>query len=181
MKKSFFSILAIALLALTTGFATAQTFTYPVKGEKGFSLTEKTRGNVAISYNLGEFSFNNLNYRGEDMSEIAISAITLPNNAGCPNLPTESRFIAIPQGATAKLNVVSCEKEVIQNVNIAPALRIQAESEEPDMNYVKDKKVYSANANYPENPFVISETTSQDDSIYDVRLMPLYQQQDNNS
>ena len=160
MKRSFIKTLAIALLALTTGYATAQTFTYPVNGAKGFSLTEKTRGNVSINYSLGEFSFNNLNYKGEDMSEITISAITLPNNAGCPNLPTESRFIAIPQGATAKLNVVSFEKEVIQNVNIAPALRIQAESEEPDMNYVKDKKVYTANANYPENPFVISETTS---------------------
>ena len=160
MKRSFFSSLAIALLALTTGFATAQTFSYPVKGEKGFSLTEKTRGNVAISYNLGEFSFSSLNYKGEDMSEISISAITLPNSTGCPNLPTESRFIAIPQGAKAKLNVVSFEKEVIRNVNIAPALKIQAEAEEPDMNYVKDKKTYTTNANYPENPFVISETTS---------------------
>ena len=160
MKRSFIKTLAIALLALTTSYAAAQTFSYPIKGEKGFSLTEKTRGNIAISYNLGEFSFNNLNYKGEDMSEILISAITLPNNAGCPNLPTESRFIAIPKGATAKLNVVSYEKEVIQNVNIAPALRIQAETEEPDMNYVKDKKVYCTNANYPENPFVISETTS---------------------
>lgn len=160
MKRSFFSSLAIALLALTTGFATAQTFSYPVKGEKGFSLTEKTRGNVAISYNLGEFSFSSLNYKGEDMSEISIAALTLPNNAGCPNLPTESRFIAIPKGATAKLNVVSFEKEVIRNVNIAPALRIQAETEEPDMNYIKDEKVYAVNANYPADPFVVSTTTS---------------------
>ena len=160
MKHSTLIITTIIFAVFSIASATAQTFSYPAKGDKGFSLGKKTRGNIEINYNVGSFSFNHLNYKGEDMSEITLEGIFLPNNAGCPNLPVESRFIAIPQGAKATLNVVSFEKEVIQNVNIAPARAIQAESEEPDMNYVKDKRIYNANANYPENPFVISETTS---------------------
>ena len=77
MKRNLLKIYAIALLAFTMGYAKAQIFTYPVKGEKGFSLTKKTRGNVTISYNLGEFSFNNLNYKGEDMTEIELEGIFL--------------------------------------------------------------------------------------------------------
>ena len=157
MKKSLLTVLAI-MLALTGSIAMAQTFNYPVKGKQGFALTQKTRDGLHISYNLGQMSLSQLNYRGEEMSEITISAIALPNNAGCPNLPTESRMMAIPQGATATLNVVHFDKEVIHNVNIAPALRIQAENEEPDMNYVKDMTVYSKDAYYPAEPFVMGSS-----------------------
>jgi hypothetical protein len=158
MKKSLQTVLAMIMLALTGSFAMAQTFNYPVKGRQGFSLTEKTRDGLHISYNLGQMSLSQLNYRGEDMSEITISAIALPNNAGCPNLPTESRMLAIPQGATASLRVVSFERETLHNVNIAPALRIQAENEEPDMNYVKDMNVYGKDAFYPAEPFTMGNS-----------------------
>ena len=159
MKKHN-SIYVALLLTLISFQSTAQTFSYPTKDVKGLSIVAETKGNIEFDYNLGSFSFNNLNYKGEDMSEITISAITLPNNPGCPNLPTESRFIAIPQGAKATLNVVSYETEIIRNVNIAPAREIQAENDEPNMDFVKDHDIYTTNANFPKNPFVISETTS---------------------
>ncbi len=158
MKKSLSFTLAFTLFAFIGNIALAQTFNYPVKGKQGFALTEKTRSGLHISYNLGQMSLSQLNYRGEDMSEITISAIALPNNAGCPNLPTESRMMAIPQGATASLRVVSFEKETLHNVNIAPALRIQAETEEPDMNYVKDMAIYGKDAFYPVEPFTMGSS-----------------------
>ena len=158
MKKLLPIALAIALLTLIGNTALAQTFNYPVKGKQGFNLTEKTRDGLHISYNLGQMSLSQLNYRGEEMSEIGISAITIPANAGSPNLPSDSRMMAIPQGATATLHVVSFDKEIIHNVNVAPALRIQAESEEPEMNYVKDMSIYSKNAFYPAEPFVMGNS-----------------------
>ncbi len=153
MKKTLLSISIVVALAFMTNLTMAQTFSYPVNGKPGFNLNEKTRDGLHISYNLGQMSLNSLNYRGEDMTEISISAITLPNAAGCPNLPVESRMMAIPQGATATLRVVNVESETLHNVNIAPALRIQSENEEPDMNYVKDMSVYGKNALYPVEPF----------------------------
>ena len=157
MKKSLLTVLAI-MLALTGSIAMAQTFNYPVKGKQGFALTEKTRDGLHISYNLGQMSLNQIDYRGEAMSEISISAIAIPTNAGSPNLPTDSRMMAIPQGATANLRVVSFEKEILHNVNIAPALRIQAETEEPDMNYVKDMAIYNKDAFYPAEPFIMGNS-----------------------
>ncbi len=158
MKKPLPTFLAIALAVLTGTFCMAQTFNYPVKGKQGFSLTEKTRDGLHISYNVGQVTLNQLTYRGEEMSEVSIPAISMPNNAGHPNLPAESRMMAIPHGATATLNVISFETETIHNVNIAPALRIQAESEEPDMNYVKDMAIYSKDAFYPAEPFVMGNS-----------------------
>ena len=157
MKKALFQLLAI-LLALTANVAMAQTYTFPVKGSQGFSMTNKTRDGARINYQLGQFSLSQINHRGEEMSEISMKSISIPNDAGLPNLPTESRMMAIPQGAEATLSVVRANKETIHNVNIAPALRIQAESEEPDMDYKKDMKVYTKNAFYPENPFMVSKS-----------------------
>ena len=157
MKKSSLTVLAI-MLALTGGTAMAQTFNYPVKGKQGFALTEKTRDGLHIDYNLGQMSLSQIDYRGEEMSEISITAITIPSEAGSPDLPTDSRMMAIPQGATANLRVISLEKETLHNVNIAPALRIQAESEEPDMNYVKDMSIYGKDAFYPAEPFTLGNS-----------------------
>ena len=158
MKHLFTRIVALTVLMLSTGMIMAQTYSYPVKGQQGFSLTEKTRDGMHISYQLGQFTMDQLNYRGEEMSEISIKGIVLPNAAGSPNLPTESRMMAIPTGAKATLNVVHYDTQVLHDVNIAPALRIQNENEEPDMNYKKDMKVYSRNAFYPENPFLVSKS-----------------------
>ena len=158
MKKSLLTLLAIAIVALMGNYAVAQTFDYPVKGKQGFNLTEKTRDGLHISYNVGQVTLNQLTYRGEEMSEVTISAVSLPNDAGMPNLPAESRMMAIPHGATATLHVLSFETETLHDVNIAPALRIQSENEEPDMNYVKDAVVYSKNAFYPAEPFVMGNT-----------------------
>ncbi len=158
MKKSLPIVLAFALFAFIGSSALAQTFDYPVKGKQGFNLTEKTRDGLHITYNVGQVTLNQLNYRGEDMCEVSISSVSLPNDEGMPNLPAESRMMAIPHGATATLNVISYETEVLHNVNIAPALRIQSENEEPDMNYVKDPVVYSKNAYYPAEPFVMGNS-----------------------
>ena len=158
MKKSLPIALAFALMALVSSTALAQTFNYPVKGKQGFALTEKTRSGLHISYNVGQVTLNQLNYRGEEMSEVSIKTVCIPNDAGKPNLPTVSRMMAIPQGANATLRVVSFEKETLHNVNVAPALRIQSENEEPEMNYVKDMAVYNKDAFYPAEPFVMGSS-----------------------
>ena len=158
MKKNLPIVLAIALIAFIGNTVLAQTFNYPVKGKQGFNLTEKTRDGLHISYNVGQVTLNTIQYRGEEMSEVSINTIAIPSEAGKPNLPADSRMMAIPQGATAHLRVVSFERETLHNVNIAPALRIQSENEEPDMNYVKDMSVYSKDAYYPAEPFVMGSS-----------------------
>lgn len=172
MKKTLLQLLAIAFLVLTANMAVAQTYTFPVRGTQGFTLTQSTRNGARVNYELGQFSLSQINYRGEEMSEISINAICIPNDAGLPNLPVESRMIAIPQGAKAQIDVVRAEKQTFQNVNIAPALRLQAENEDPEMNYEKDMKVYARNAFYPENPFTVSESYIRGVNAINVSITP---------
>ena len=172
MSRIIKTMVVIALIAMLSDLAMAQTFTYPVKGKQGFSLSEKTRDGLHVSYNLGQFSLSPIHYRGEDMSEINISGLVLPNTEGCPNLPVESRLLAVPQGAEVRLNVIHVESEIIRDVNIAPALRIQAESEEPEFNYVKDPAVYGKNAFYPEQAFTIDRSSIRGVDVVAVSVSP---------
>ena len=171
MKKKRVFIIALMML-VCVNMLYSQTYTYPLKGTSGFSVSNQTRDGLRVNYNIGQFSLNTISYRSESMSEISIPAIVLPNEAGCPNLPVESRFVAIPQGAEARLEVIACDTAIIRNVNIAPALRIQAETEEPDMNYVKDQKVYSKNAFYPTNPFTIDKVNLRGVDAVAVSISP---------
>ena len=160
MKKlNIRSLLCLALLML--GFAaTAQevrNFTFNHEGKTGIQMIEQTRGNVALEYNLDAMSLTSFTYNGEEMQNIGIADISLPNEKGLPNVPNYSRTIAIPQGAQAVLHVVSYEQQVIDYVNVEPSLGVQMENEEPDMNYIKDMKVYAQNEYYPAEFASISE------------------------
>ena len=160
MKKlNFRSLLCLALLML--GFAaTAQevrNFTFNHEGKTGIQMIEQTRGNVALEYNLDAMSLTSFTYNGEEMQNIGIADISLPNEKGLPNVPSYSRTIAIPQGAQAVLHVVSYEQQVIDYVNVEPSLGVQMENEEPDMNYIKDMKVYAQNEYYPAEFASVSE------------------------
>lgn len=102
------------LAVFATDLAMAQTFTYPTKGKDGYTLTQKRMDGVNISYNMSQFTLSSINYRGEEMSEIGMTAIALPNVAGCPNLPADSRLMAIPQGAKATLKSSAARRKSLK-------------------------------------------------------------------
>ena len=149
MRNLFISICLIACNALFFNLF-AQDMTY----------TDLRDGNgVSIGLTLKSYEVNSLNHKGEEMHEISLSGIFIPNDEGMPNLPRISRFVAVPQGAEIKVSIKSMETETLHNVNIAPALRIQAIPEDPVMDYVKNAKVYDTDDFYPQNPVEISEVT----------------------
>ena len=54
MKKfNLNRILFIVVMALFANVTMAQTYTYPVKGKQGFSVSQKTRDGMRINYELG--------------------------------------------------------------------------------------------------------------------------------
>ncbi|MDD2205206.1 MAG: C25 family cysteine peptidase [Bacteroidales bacterium] len=155
MKKFFYQKMMVVAFMLALSLSTCLSFAQQM------TYTNLRDGNgIEVSYSIKDFNLESLNYKGEEMQEISISGISIPNDAGMPNLPRISRYIAVPQGATAKVTINSMTTSVIQNVNIAPALKIQAENEEPNMDYVKNEMVYSTNKPYPATPVEVSEHTS---------------------
>ena len=125
--------------------------------KEGFTITTKTDTVLRIRHSLKQMSlkpFIDNGYLGE---QIEISGVFLPADEGKPNLPTNSRFIAIPNGATVNMNINNSQFQTITNVDLMAAAPIRARNDDTPATYEKDSIVYNTNSFYPENPVVISE------------------------
>ena len=128
-------------------------------GKAGYTLEVQSKSNVTVNYSVDQFALTDFNVDGEPMLNIDLPGNLLFNNEGAPNLPGSGRYLAIPQGATAKLRITSSRTETFKNVSIAPAPRIPWETEVDPMEYIKDMGIYTKNAFYPENHVQLSEPT----------------------
>jgi len=148
----------LLLLAFCMGISLqAQQYTYSNAGLKaGFNLTDSKQDYVRITYSIPQFSIETVVINGETMKNIILPGNFLPNEEGAPNLPGRSRYIAIPQGATPKLKILSQETETIHDVVLAPAPNMPAENDDRPLVYQKNQTIYSKNAFYPEFPVGIS-------------------------
>lgn len=153
--------LMMAILALFfSGITLADDFKYSDSwGKQGFSLTNQKTTGVVVNYSIKDFSMNKDLINGESMDVISLPGNLLPNNEGAPNLPGESRFIAIPQGATPNVQVTASRTEKFQNVELAPAFRIPWDTENGPLEFTKNQSIFTKNEFYPANPVLISEVT----------------------
>ncbi|MCX6304183.1 MAG: C25 family cysteine peptidase [Bacteroidetes bacterium] len=157
MKKVYLSLL---LLAFTAFYAQSQTFSYPdVSGKPGFNLVDSKPGSVQVRHVIPAFSLEDQMVDGAAMKYISLPGNFLFNDEGMPNLPGKGKYIAIPQGATPKLRIVSQQTEIIHNVEIVPAPRIPLDNDNRPVEYAKNMQVYSKNALYPASPVSISEVS----------------------
>ncbi len=122
----------------------------------GFNLQAQNRSGVTVNYSVKEFSLAPVQVEGKGMNTVELPGFWLPNDEGAPNLPGGGRYIAIPEGAKAILNIVSMRTERYQNVEIAPAPRIPKD-DEPDPPVLKENPaIYTRNAYYPAEPVKLS-------------------------
>ncbi len=152
----------IAAFLLIFGFsANAQKVTYADSwGQQGVTLKSQSPAGVTVNFSIREFSLDTRPINGESMQEIDLEGIFLPNGEGAPNLPTLSKYIAIPQGATASLEITNMRTESFQNIEMAPSPRIPLETERGPLQYNRDLSIYSKNAFYPAQPATISSNMS---------------------
>lgn len=164
MKKRTLSIIPIMALLLfgITFNASAQNNRSINFGHEndGFQIIEHTKGNIRLNFSISKLDLHSFDYKDEEMHNIGVEGIVLPNQKGLPNVPTFSRMIAIPQGSEAVINIVSYEQELIKDVNIAPSRGTEPQGVAPQLDYIKDDKIYSKDAFYPNEFAMIGEQTS---------------------
>ena len=161
--KQHFQKLALLLFAgllfsVTTTFA--EDISYNDSwGKQGYSVTSQKSTSVEINFSISNFSLSQGIINGESMDILGLPGVLLPNNEGAPNLPGNGRYLAIPEGAMATLNVVSFRKETFKDIELSPAPRIPLDTEDGPLDFAKDMKIYQKDAFYPANPFQLSEVT----------------------
>ncbi|MCK4978857.1 MAG: hypothetical protein KAS62_00605, partial [Candidatus Delongbacteria bacterium] len=125
--------------------------------KQGLNIEEQNDVNLKLNYSITQFYFEDIAIDNENLTNIQLPGVFLPNDEGMPNLPGSSRFIAIPQGAKAELHIIDYRIERYSDIEIAPAPRIPLDTEDGPLEYSKNNEIYSRNANYPENFIQLSE------------------------
>lgn len=158
MKKLL--LLVLSVLVFTT-MLNAQAYQFNDSwGADGFTLKAQQPSGIALSFSMTGFVMNDVDVRGEAMKSVSMPNVFLPNDEGAPDLPGSGRYIAVPQGARAVLNVKSFRKEVYRDMNIAPAPRIPKATEDGPLDYSKNSRIYNSNTYYPAEPFKLSAMTT---------------------
>ena len=143
MKRATFAILLLIAFPL---FSIGQDFT----------VTASDSNHISLHFELKDYGIDTVMHEGELMHTIAAKGIVMPNEYGQPDLPTFNRFVAIPQGAKAIVEVRTTRNETLSGINIAPSDGSQCENE-AERPFFKDPKVYSNNSFYPSEPFCVAE------------------------
>ena len=120
----------------------------------GFSISQRNNSQLTIKHNLGVVTIENADRAEVQGQIITLSGVYLPNEAGAPDLPSSSTFVAIPNGATASLKMVSSKTKTISNVDLIPAAVPQLDNDDSPAVYQKNADIYTRNAFYPESPSV---------------------------
>ena len=158
-KVSTIITAALALcFALSAGSIAGEAVSFDNSwGENGFNLVRQSSSGVEVVFSISDLYFEDLEVDGQIMQSVHLPGVILPNNAGAPNLPGDGRYIAIPQGASAMVEIVDYRLEVFHNMDIAPAAPIPLDTDNSPPVYERDMNIYSHNAFYPENPVMLSE------------------------
>jgi len=153
-------VLVLPLLLITTVLAVnSQEIIFTDNWGKNpmFNIASKSDAGLEIVFSIHKMVVEEMQIDGVPMKTYGIPGIFLPNNEGAPNLAGTGRYIAIPQGATAKASIIDARTEIYHNVEIASAPNIPSDNDDSPQRYVKDMSIYGKNEYYPETPVKVSE------------------------
>ena len=156
-----FTLAALLLSALALN-AQTRDFTFNNDAQKeGFSVKNNTRSGLQMRHVLKQTSIVNITdngYTGDVVN--GGTGISLPASEGKPNLPSFSRFVAVPNGASAHVEMGYRSMTTIANVDLLPATPIKFDTDDSPNTYEKDLSIYNKNAFFPEQPVTVSEPFS---------------------
>jgi len=126
-------------------------------GEQGIQLLSESQQGVVINVSVSQFQLHEKTIDRELMNSISLNDVLLQGDEGSPDLPIYSRYIAIPQGANVKLNILKKRTESIQDISIAPAPRIPLDTDLGPLHYEKNNAIYTKNELFPAEIAITSE------------------------
>lgn len=154
MKK-----ITLILFCLCTSLINAQTkYQYNASGKQGFSLCKETRSQAIISHQVNEIEIISTDIKGQKGQTISMEGVFLSNEAGAPDLPSHSTFVAVPNGASVTMKIIKAETEHIHGIDLLPAPMPIANDKPRASQYIRNEQIYGNDAYYPETPFSISKT-----------------------
>ncbi|MGD8396320.1 MAG: C25 family cysteine peptidase, partial [Candidatus Eiseniibacteriota bacterium] len=130
-------------------------------GQPGLAVVEQGVDGVTLHFEIGQVAMEPLEISGRLYQTVSMPQSFLPNDAGAPDLPGIGRFVAIPRGSAARVEILGARSETFQDVRVAPAPVIPRENDDSPLVYRENAAIYGQDTAYPVSPIVLSEETGQ--------------------
>ena len=158
--KLIIRTLSLAILLFSAMATNAQTREFNFNNsaqQEGLTVGQSTRSNLVMRHSLKHIEILNITDNGYTGDVVqGGTGISLPANAGEPDLPAFSRFVAVPNGATAHIEMGYRSMTTIQNVDLLPASPIKFDTDDSPNTYERNTSIYNKDAFFPEQPVTVS-------------------------
>lgn len=152
------ALLVLAVLSIIVVSCPAATVEFEEnRGQAGLVVSSSTDAHVDVAFRLDSMHIEEVDVAGTLMQQITIPGVMLPNDVGAPDLPGTGRFIAVPEGATARLEILSMRSQVFEGLDVIPAAQMPFETDDSPLTHEKDEAIYARDALYPAEPVRLSD------------------------
>ena len=159
-KKTYFGRLVYSVLALLlmSALSFGETIVVSNSNTAGFSKIATDASKTSLRYSVSSFELNEIDSDVMSGNRVNLKNVFLSNEAGAPDLATESKMLMIPKGSRAVVNIKNFDTKIYRDVDIAPASNMPKDNDDSPLEYKKDQEIYSNNSYYPASPVMVSET-----------------------
>ncbi len=163
MRKSitFWSCLLLVLLVGDGSWASEEWISFhsgSVEAYPEVNLMLSTADELIFQIRFPGMTVAQVERQGETYRALRIPGGGRTYNVGWPELPTWSRFVAVPRGAAPQVQILNYTREVLPGYNIYPAQELRVDKQgEPEPEFVKDRQFYSGDQFYPDRLAFVSE------------------------
>lgn len=148
MRKIFFrqfNILVLMMVAfiIFSNKCHCQNVMYYNHPKDGFYIEESKDRQIVIRHYIKEVRINKKSIDGCDGDVIGINNMTLPSEAGTPNLPASSRYITIPKDCSNfDFEIYYNDSTIFSDIDILPASPLKLDTESDEITVYKDSSIY---------------------------------------
>jgi hypothetical protein len=121
-----------------------------------FNVMSQTPSGVELVFSMHQMVIEEQEIDGVMMKAFGVPTVYL-SKPGTPNLNGVSRYVAVPEGAQATVELISTRTEVYHNVEVAPASNIPRDDDDASLAYEKDMAIYGRDAYWPTSPVQLAE------------------------
>ncbi|RLG10336.1 hypothetical protein DRN73_07995, partial [Candidatus Pacearchaeota archaeon] len=146
------------LVALGAISLSAKVYKFDVKSPPGWNILSQSVSGVDVEFAMPSLRIKKVSIKGEDMDVLSCPGIFMGwNEEGAPNLPVSGRWVAVPNGAEVRVEIVDVKKKVFHNINVAPMFKIPLEIDDSPLQYEKNPEIYGKDEYYPKNIIMVSK------------------------
>jgi len=154
----FLTMALVAMLGVSGALALvdAETHNYDDSwGPEGLTMSRQAGDKLELNFSLSSWTIGSMDVNGRAANVIRMPGVFLPNDAGAPDLPGISQYIALPNGAMATVRLIDSRQETYYGVDMAPAPVIPLDTDDGPLVYTRDNAIFAKDTYYPENPLLV--------------------------